>query len=273
MKTITFFYNRYETATTSKALFENDIDHTVLIHNKKDYEKFKKGKTIYGKPVITDNPKGLAYQRNSALDMLEDGEWAAFLCDDFQKIKSYKKSIILGAISSLPVTFANQNKYRLKEEISLKQMYEYFPKLIELAELNNVYLIGFGLHDNPLNLRNKFNTRGLADGRFWLVKKSDYKFDLNAQLADDVAWTAENLVRQGNNLILNWVVPYFKRYTAGGFGNKEERKELRKKECAYLVNKYQPLVRIAKKTKWDYGTHIQIYGTDGNIMAVRRRNY
>ena len=134
-------------------------------------------------------------------------------------------------------------------------------------------MIGFGLHDNPLNLRNKFNTRGLADGRFWLVKKSDYKFDLKAQLADDVAWTAENLVRQGNNLILNWVVPYFKRYTAGGFGNKDERKILRKKECAYLVYKYQPLVRIAKKPKWDYGTHIRIYGSDGNIMAVRRRNY
>ena len=35
--------------------------------------------------------------------------------------------------------------------------------------------------------------------------------------------------------LMTAVVPYFKRYTAGGFGNKEERKELRKKECAYFL--------------------------------------
>ena len=150
-------------------------------------------------------------------------------------------------------------------------MFDWFPKLIELAEKNNIHLIGFGLHDNPMNLRNKFGTRGLADGRFWLVKKSHYKFDLNAQLIDDVAWTAENLVRHKNVLVLNWCVPYFERYTPGGFGSTKERKALRMKECGYLANKFDPLVRIAKKPGWDYGTHIRLYASDNNITQVRNK--
>jgi len=271
VKVFTFFYNRYETATTSKALNENGIAHNVLIHNADDLQKFVKGGTIHGKVTVTNNNKGLAYQRNTALDMIETGEWAVFMCDDFQKIKAYSKEFILSKTQSIDINHQNQNKYRLKNKITLKEMFNWFPKLIELAEQNNIHLIGFGLHDNPMNLRKKFTTKGLADGRFWLVRKAQYKFDINAQLIDDVAWTAENLVRHKNVLILNWCVPYFERYTAGGFGSTTERKALRIKECAYLANKFNPLVKIAEKPGWDYGTHIRIYGSDGNIAAIRQK--
>lgn len=270
MKVFTFFYNRFDTASTSLALAQNGIDHTVLIHTTEDLQKFTKGGTLHGNPVVTNNGKGLAYQRNSALEMMDSGEWGVFMCDDFQKIKAYPKGFIFSKTQSIDINQQNQNKYRLKNEINLKEMFSWFPKLISLAEANNIHLIGFGLHDNPMNLRKKFTTRGLADGRFWLVRKSHYKFDVNAQLIDDVAWTAENLVRHKNVLILNWCVPYFERYTAGGFGSTTERKALRMKECAYLANKYDPLVKIAEKPGWDYGTHIRLYGTDGNI-AVRRK--
>jgi hypothetical protein len=204
---------------------------------------------------------------------MDTGEWGVFMCDDFQKIYSYPKEYIFSKTSNIPVNIENQGKFRLRKEneIPLKEMFSWFPKLIELAEKNNIHLIGFGLHDNPMNLKKKFGTRGLADGRFWLVKKSHYKFDLNAQLIDDVAWTAENLVRHKNVLILNWCVPYFERYTAGGFGSATERKALRMKECAYLANRFDPLVRIAEKPGWDYGTHIRLYGSDGNIAKVRNK--
>lgn len=271
MKVFTFFYNRYETATTSKALNENGIPHNVLVHSADDWQKFVKGGTIHGKVTVTNNNKGLAYQRNTALDMIETGEWAVFMCDDFQKIKAYSREFILSKTQSININHQNQNKYRLKNQITLKEMFNYFPKLIELAEQNNIHLIGFGLHDNPMNLRKKFTTRGLADGRFWLVRKAQYKFDVNAQLIDDVAWTAENLVRHKNVLVLNWCVPYFERYTAGGFGSTTERKALRMKECAYLANKFNPLIKIAKKPGWDYGTHIRIYGSNGNIAAIRQK--
>ena len=273
MKVFTFFYNRFETASTSLALDKNGIEHYVMIHNDDDLQKFKDGKVLKGTPIVTNCQKGLAYQRNKALEMMKDGEWAAFLCDDFKKVLSYPKDKIFSKTNKLPITFENQNKYRFKpsDEISLKTMFSMFPKLIQLAENNKVHLIGFALHDNPMNLSNKFTTKGLADGRFWLVKKSNYKFDTKAQLLDDVAWTAENLIRHSKVLILNWTIPYFERYTAGGFGSTKERKEQRKKECNYLVNKYFPVVRFAKKAGWDYGTHIRLYGTINNITKVRKR--
>lgn len=273
MKVFTFFYNRYENASTSIALEANDIPHHVLIHKAEDYDKFKRYNTCRGEAVVTNNGKGLAYQRNSALDMMDTGEWAVFMCDDFMKIKSMPEEWILSSNQELPINFANQNKFRLKENgFTLKKMFALFPRLIELAERNNIHLVGFGLHDNPMNLRKKFSHRGLADGRFWLVKKAGYKFDTNAQLIDDVAWTAENLMRHRNVMVLNWLVPYFQRYTAGGFGSTTERLALRRKECAYLANKYNPLVKIAQKPGWESGTHIRIFGTDKNIEIVRKRN-
>lgn len=272
MKVFTFFYNRYDTATTSKALYENNISHNILIHTEEDYKKFVKGKTLFGKSYVTNNEKGLAYQRNTALDMMDEGEWAVFMCDDFKQIKSVPEYMLQGNQKTIEIDFTNQQKYRLKKNdiISLKKMFSYFPKLIELAEKNKIHLIGFALHDNPLNLKNRFTTRGLADGRFWLVKKSNYKFDIRAQLIDDVAWTAENLIRHNNVLVLNWIVPEFRRYTKGGFGSTEERKSLRKAECTYLAYKFNPLVRIAEKKNWDYGTHIKIFGSDNNIQIARK---
>jgi hypothetical protein len=275
MKVFTFFYNRFDDATTSKALYENGIEHTVLIHNEEDHKKFIKGKTIYGEAVVTNNGKGLAYQRNSALDLMEEGEWAVFMCDDFQKVLSYSVNDIFTMPHKLNVTFENQMQYALKNDkhqMKLKEMFTMFPKLIQLAEKNKVHLVGFGLHTNPMNLSKKFTTRGLADGRFWLVKKSNYRFDNNVQMVDDVAWTAENIIRHGKVLVLNWCVPLFKRYTAGAFGSISERKEQRLRECKYLANKYYPLIKIAKKPNWDYGTHVRLYASKNNIIKARINN-
>ncbi len=275
MKVFTFFYNRFDSATTSLALGDCGIEHTVLIHNEKDLAKFIEGGVIHplGMPVVTDNPKGLAYQRNSALDLMEEGEWAVFMCDDFQKVESYPKEWIFSKTQKLDINFENQSKFAFgkEHEITLAEMFTYFPTLIQLAENNGVHLVGFGLTDNPINMGRKFSTKGLADGRFWLVKKSHYKFDLNTQLVDDVSWTAENIVRHGKVLILNWCVPHFSRYTKGGFGSKSERMSQREKECRYLVNKFSPLVKFADKAGWDYGTHIRLYASKNNIEEARKR--
>ena len=270
MKVFTFFYNRYNNATTSIALKDNKIDHTVLVHNKSDSVKFKQGNTIHGTEFVTGNGKGLAYQRNSALDMMDDGEWAVFMCDDFKKIKSYSKKFILSSSRKIDITPQNQNQYRLKNEMSLAELFSIFPKLIKVAEKNKIHLVGFGLHDNPMNLGNKFTTRGLADGRFWLIKKSKYRFDINAQLIDEVCWTAENLIRHGNVLVLNWCVPYFERYTSGGFGTIPERLQIRKKECKYIVQKFNPLVRFSDKAGWEEGTHIRLQASNNNILKARQ---
>jgi len=275
IKVFTFFYNRFKDATTSLALKKNKIQHTVLIHKEEDYVKFKEGGTIGGDYVVTNKPKGLAYQRNAALDLMKEDEWAVFMCDDFQYIRSYPVEEILNRKTKIDVNFDNQKKYSLRQDkfkMSLKEMFTMFPKLIDIADNNKIKLIGFGLHDNPLNLGRKFATRGLADGRFWLVKKSNYRFDENVQMVDDVCWTAENLVRHNNVLILNWTVPYFKRYTAGAFGSISERKDQRLKECKYLANKFNPLIKIAHKANWEYGTHVRLYGSNNNIRKARINN-
>lgn len=273
MKVFTFYYNRYETATTSIALWENSIDHTVLVHNQEQADAFTKHKTVMDKMIVTGALKGLAYQRNHALSMMNDGEWAVFMCDDFKKILSYPREFIESSTLKAPIDLENQSAFRLRgvNEISLREMFSFFPKLIDIAEQNKIHLIGFGLHDNPQNLKRKFTTQGLADGRFWLVKKSKYKFDEKAQLIDDVAWTAENIVRFGNVLVLNWCIPYFQRYTAGGFGTQQERIAMRRMECTYLVMKYYPLVQFARKVNWPEHTHVRLVGGAANLTKARKK--
>ena len=273
MKVFTFYSNRFDSATTSIALHENGLDHNVLVHNEEQADNFRKHDTVRGNVIVTGKPRGLTYQRNAALELMDHGEWAAFLCDDFKEVLSLPAEWIRAKDLKIPITIENQNAFGFTKDhvISLKEMFSHFPMLIDVAEANRIHLIGFKLHDNPLGLGSKFTHRGLADGRFWLVKKSHYRFDENVQMIDDVQWTAENLVRHRNVLILNWILPHFKRYTAGGFGSIKERLEQRRRESAYLARRYGPLVRIAKKPGWPAGTHIRIYGTDKYIEQVRRR--
>jgi glycosyltransferase involved in cell wall biosynthesis len=139
LNVFTFFYNRFNDATTSLALRANGIEHKVLIHKEEDYIKFKKGGTIGGEPIITNKPKGLAYQRNAALELMKEDEWAVFMCDDFQYIRSYPVKEILNKNTKIDVNFDNQKKYSLRQDkfkMSLKQMFTMFPKLIEIAEIN-----------------------------------------------------------------------------------------------------------------------------------------
>lgn len=273
MKVFTFYSNRFDSATTSLALEENGIDHTVLVHSRDQAQGFLDSGRVKGKMVITNEPPGLAFQRNAALNLMEKGEWAVFMCDDFLYCRALPREWIESKTLEIPVSIENQEAFRFRNanKISLSEMFSHFPMLIKIAEANGIFLIGFALHDNPLLLRKKFSHYGLADGRFWIVRKSFYRFDTNAQLIDDVAWTAENLVRHKKVLILNWMEPKFRRYTSGGFGSIEERLVQRRKECAYLERKFSPLVKRASKRGWPEGTHIRIFATERNIAAARRK--
>lgn len=271
MKVFTFFYNRYTDATTSKALAENDIDHYVMIHNAEDKHKFIEGGTLHGTPVVTDNSTGLAYQRNSALDMVDEGEWCAFMCDDFKMVKAFNFQNYTD-LECEPFDMKNQKPHRYTQIISLKELFSTFPYLIDVAETANIHLIGFAFNDNPRNNQRKFGHKGLVDGRFWLIKKSSLRFDTNAQLIDDVAWTALNLKYYKNNLVFNWIDPEFSRYTKGGFGTIEERIEQRRSECAYLVRKFPTLIQYADKAGWPTGTHIKIKNRGDKLQLIEKEN-
>lgn len=267
LKVFTFFYNRYNTATTSKALNENGIPHYVMLHNQEQHDLHVSGNTLFGTPVITNNPKGLAFQRNSALDMVEDGEWCVFMCDDFKEIKAYNFENY-DAFPSVEFDEKNQSQFNYNRILTMKEFFSTFDYLIDLAETANIHLIGFAFTANPRNNGRKFSFKGLVDGRCWIIKKSHLRFDPNVQLIDDVYWTALNLQTFKNNLVFNWIDPEFQRYTSGGFGSIPERLEQRRAECDYLVKKFPKLIRYAEKPGWESGTHIKVLGTGKKLMLV-----
>ena len=257
MKVFTFFYDRYTTATTSIELEKWGIEHYVFMHTEEAHSKFIEGNTIKGTPIITNNPKGLAYQKNSALEMLEDDEWGVFMSDDFSVIKAFNFDRVK-IDDKVEFDIKNQKEFRYSDRPTMAQLFTIFPYLIKQAERLNIKMIGFSSNENPRNVQRKFGFKGLVDGRMFLAKKSELRFDNNVNSIDDYYFTLLNIEKNSNNLILNWISPEFQRYSAGGVGSKEARKEQRKRDCAYLVDRFPRLVKFADKAGYDKGEHIKI---------------
>jgi hypothetical protein len=170
----------------------------------------------------------------------------------------------------LPINLKNTTEYgkKFRKEITFSKFLERINETINYAETFGINLVGFAGFQNPLFLKNKWKFNCLADGRAWAIKKTKLRFDENAQLIDDVCWTALN-IRNGGVLINQWIIPDCKRYTAGGFGSISERMELRKKECAYLVQKYPDLIKYGEKKGWPHGSHIRIKNT---VFKIKDNN-
>jgi hypothetical protein len=87
MRTFIFTYNRYDSITSSMMWEEAGLDHTVLCHTDEAAEQFTAhGRVNPDRLHVTGAPKGLANNRNAALDMMDDGEWALFLVDDLKTL-------------------------------------------------------------------------------------------------------------------------------------------------------------------------------------------
>ena len=87
MKTFVFAYDRFATMTTPAMLDAEGIDHIVLCHTEEQKQKFIEHGTADPKKLIaTGQPKGIARNRNAALEMMDDDEWALFLVDDMKQI-------------------------------------------------------------------------------------------------------------------------------------------------------------------------------------------
>ena len=259
-KVFVFAYNRYESMTTSMMLEADGVDHTVLCHLPSDAEKFVEGGRVFPERLlVTGQPKGLANNRNYALDLMEEGEWALFLVDDL--IQCYElDDYDTETREELPMTFENQNLYRkkFKKRIStadlLKRAEQTIPKLEEM----NCALLGWAGFENPMFRKKHWGINILADGRAWLVKKTHLRFDLEAQLIDDLCWTAKNIQEFGVVLVDRWILPDAKRYTSGGFGGQSERMEQKLREAAYLVKTYPDLITYRSKKGWQEGSHVAL---------------
>lgn len=256
-QTFVFTYDRYNEITTSEYL--KDVPHTVLCHTKEQRSKFIKAGHIHGKMIATEQPKGLSNNRNFALDLMKPGEWAAFWVDDLISVTRFK-DYFKYKDDSLNINSRTQPLARklFKHLCTPFDFYAIAEEAVRHAEQKGFALVGFSLTDNPMFRRNKHSYRGLADGRCWIVKKTDLRFDTNVQLIDDTCWTAINLRYFGGVVVNNWVLPNCKRYTPGAFGTKDDRMKQKKKECKYLVETYPDHIRMAEKAGWPSGSHVRI---------------
>jgi hypothetical protein len=90
MKIFVFTWDRYETLTTPMMLDKENIEYILLCHSEEQKKEFIKAGRVNEKYIMaTGKSKGLAFNRNVALDMMEEGEWAVFLVDDFIKILEF----------------------------------------------------------------------------------------------------------------------------------------------------------------------------------------
>jgi hypothetical protein len=257
MKVFVFTYDRYDSITTSAMLEAEGIDHVVLCHSIEAREAFREGGLVLPQRIMaTEAPKGLAYNRNVALDLMDMDEWAVFLVDDLKTITELRNYDT--AVDPLPMTMANQTAYRKRFQtpISMTQFMQRADQLVAHCERKGAKLGGWCGIANPIYRKGHWGYNVLADGRAWVVKKSALRFDENVQMIDDLCWTALNIMHFGTVVIDRWLLPDCKRYTAGAFGSIEDRIEQKLHEAAYLVSTYPDLIAYKAKTGWVPGSHV-----------------
>lgn len=250
MKIFVFAYNRFETMTTPSHLAREGIEHIVLCHSEEDRQRFiDKGVAQKSSIIATGNPRGLTKQRNYALSLMEEGEWALFMNDDFIKVQIITPYYKDYSLKHLPITLENQTHYRhaFNNTVSLNEFLDELPRIIKESEQEGIYLVGFALHDNTLARKKRVSYSGLADGRCWLLRKTHLRFDEEVNALEDRDFTAQNLITFGKLRIENWICPYFSRLTKGGFGLMAEREQERTREVYYLLNKYPHLFMTKEK--------------------------
>jgi len=257
MRVFVFTYDRFDSITTSAILESSGIDHIVLCHTEEQRAAFiAAGRVKSERLVVTGKPKGLAYNRNVALEMMSQDEWSVFLVDDLKKITMLRNYDT--APDPLPITTKNQRAYakRFQHEITIAELLERADGLVHRCERIGARLGGWAGIDNPLFRRGHWGHNVLADGRAWVVRKSSLRFDEQVQMVDDVCWTALNIREFGHVVVDRWILPDCARYTAGSFGSIDQRMEQKLRECAHLVATYPDLVRFAPKAGWPTGSHV-----------------
>lgn len=255
-----FGYDRFDSMTTSKMLNAESIDHTVLVHTEEARQRFiEHGTAQTNQCIATGNPKGLAYQRNTALDMMQEGEWAMFLVDDLRQVSELRNYDRV-TTSSLPITQQTQSHYakRFDNPITLTHFMHRAQELVTRCETYNCHLGGFCGIDNPLYRRKHWSYNVLADGRAWVVRKTHLRFDENVQTIDDYAFTCDNINAFGLVIVNQWVLPDCRRYSTGGYGTLNDRMQQKIRDAQYLVNKYPHLVMYKDKAGHQPNSHITI---------------
>lgn len=261
MRVFVFTYDRYDSISTSPMLEAEGIDHTVLCHTPEAREQFiAAGRVKADRLEVTHQPKGLAYNRNAALDRMAPGEWAVFLVDDLLSVQELDCYDAMAACGAVPITMGNQREWRprFKHPVPLAQFMRRCQAAAATADSYGAHLVGFAGYDNALYRARRWKLNTLADGRAWVVRKTHLRFDEQVQLIDDVCWTAQNILAFGAVLVDQWILPNCRRYTAGAYGTIDQRLAQKRREVAYLTRTYPQVCAVRRKAGWPDGTHVVI---------------
>lgn len=199
----------------------------------------------------SDQPRGIAYQRNWILDNLaEDGEWVAMMDDNirwFERIAA-------------PFYFQEKTDVRLARNAPLWrkiyrrfspwfEMTKVFQECIDRAESIGAHFIGFATNDNPYFRYQKWYTHAFVMTKMCLIKKSTLRFDTAYRAKDDVEFTARNLQRFGKVLVNNFARAEAFHLQPGGIGNQKVRLAATIQEAKRLTETYPQFFRINKARK------------------------
>ncbi len=271
MKVFVFTYDRYESISTPSLLESSWVEHFVLCHSEEAKKRFiDAGRVSLGRLIATGQPKGLANNRNAALEMMKEGEWAVFLVDDLKhvtELADYDKI----ATGRVRIDLQNYKKYRLlfKKRIDLAKFMHRAEETRMACEAVGAKLGGFSGTDAPLYRDSKWKFNALADGRAWVIQKSKLRFDAKAQLIDDLCWTARNIQAFGAVVVNQWVLPECRRFTAGAYGSIQERMPQKMIEARHLVENYPGFICYGRKAGWPSGSHVVLRRTLNNEQIKR----
>ena len=239
MKIFLMYYDRFDSATTSKML---NSTHVVLCHNNKNlFSCIGESGTL----LETKEPKGIQNNFNYALDMLEYGEWAIFMSDDLINAKRFVQN--------------EQNPYGKFVECDLHYVIDQLVNATVLCDKMNVKLIGLATNENPTFAKGKkYGRYGLIDGRCFAIKKTDFRFHKLINTIPDYYATAYHLNKYKGNLILKHCLLNFGRYKKGGLGSVDDRLKDKIKDVQIMLNLFPENVAIKNKKNEPDGSHIII---------------
>jgi|GEM_PF-1736682 len=277
MRVFVFGYDRFENMTTSLLLAGDCVEHTVLCHSDEDRAKFLAGGAVGGEVVATGLERGLAGQRNAALDMLGDGEWGVFLVDDLvsvSEVSGYDERRRTRT-TELGINMDNQAAFKngMESPISWDRFMVRCAETADACDAIGARLGGFCGIANPPWRDRKWKFNGLADGRAWVVKQEPgFRVEAGAGCIDDFGWTAQQIERHGVAVVNQWVLPTAQRYKPGGYGSIDDRLVEKLAAVKYLTARHPGLLRVAAKKNEPAGSHVQFRRTlsRGQLDRARR---
>lgn len=229
-----------------------NIDWYVLVHTADEHRGYRiAGLVPPERLILTRAPLGLVNHRNWAIDnMVEDGEWFLFASDDITKITMLEEPFYSND-SEIDVSTKNSTLWgrRFAKQAGPREVERICDELLQKAIAEDCYYAGFSAFGNSLFRAKKWKRDTFVDGRLFLMRKTELRFDPRVVTMDDYAFTAQNLSTSHGTLVNAWVEPVARRYTAGGIGTYDERLPAKRADCAYLIERYPHLFRYNSSKK------------------------